>query len=94
MHLRRWPFGMAPSCAPVIATTRQRPGGTGTGWRKPRKATFAAMAAVVDQGCAQLLQHLILNSPWRHKPVVAQIGQDADRLPGGEPIGCLVIDPA
>jgi SRSO17 transposase len=54
--------------------------------------TFAAMATVVDAGCAQQFQHFISNSPWDHKPVLAQIGQDADRLLGGKPSSCLVID--
>jgi len=54
--------------------------------------TFASMAAVVDESCAQQFQHFISNSPWDHKPVLAQIGQDADRLVGGKPSSCLVID--
>jgi SRSO17 transposase len=55
-------------------------------------ATFASMATVVDAGCAQQFQHFISNSPWDHKPVVAQIGRDADRLLGGKPSSCLIID--
>ena len=54
--------------------------------------TFAAMASVVDDSCAQQFQHFISNSPWDHKPVLAQIGQDADRLLGGKPSSCLIID--
>jgi len=54
--------------------------------------TFASMASVVDAGCAQQFQHFISNSPWDHKPVVAQIGQDADHLLGGKPSSCLIID--
>lgn len=54
--------------------------------------TFASMATVVEQGCAQQFQHFISNSPWDHEPVVAQISQDADRLLGGEPSSCLIID--
>jgi SRSO17 transposase len=54
--------------------------------------TFASMATVVDESCAQQFQHFISNSPWDHKPVLAQIGQDADRLLGGKPSSCLVID--
>src|SRR5271166_220259 len=50
------------------------------------------MAAVVEHGCAQQFQHFISNSPWRHEPVVAQIGRDADRLLGGKPTSCLIID--
>jgi SRSO17 transposase len=54
--------------------------------------TFETMAAVVDDGCAQQFQHFISNSPWQHEPVVAQIGRDADRLLGGGPDSCLIID--
>jgi SRSO17 transposase len=54
--------------------------------------TFESMAAVVEQGCAQQFQHFISNSPWDHEPVVAQISADADRLLGGKPGSCLIID--
>ena len=54
--------------------------------------TFASMAAVVDESCAQQFQHFISNSPWDHTPVLAQIGQDADRLLGGKASSCLIID--
>jgi hypothetical protein len=54
--------------------------------------TFAAMASVVDDSCAQQFQHCISNSPWDNKPVLAQIGRDADRLLGGKPSSCLIID--
>ena len=54
--------------------------------------TFAAMATVVDAGCAQQFQHFISNSPWDHEAVVAQIGRDADRLLGGKPTSSLIID--
>jgi SRSO17 transposase len=50
------------------------------------------MAAVVEGGCAQKFQHFISNSPWDYKPVVTQIGQDADRLLGGKPSSSLIID--
>ena len=50
------------------------------------------MAAVVEAGCAQQFQHLISNSPWDHAPVVAQISADADRLLGGKPDNCLIVD--
>jgi SRSO17 transposase len=53
---------------------------------------FTAMADVVDHGCAQQFQHFISNSPWDHAPVVAQISHDADRLLGGKPTSCLIID--
>jgi SRSO17 transposase len=63
-----------------------------SGLAQARDCTFAAMAAVVDLGCAQQFQHFISNSPWQHDAVVAQIGQDADRLLGGKPDSCLIID--
>jgi SRSO17 transposase len=55
-------------------------------------ATFAAMAAVVEDGCEQQFQHFVSNAPWRHEPVIAQIGRDADRLLGGKPDSALIID--
>jgi SRSO17 transposase len=54
--------------------------------------TFASMATVVDDSCAQQFQHFISNSPWDHEAVVAQISQDADRLLGGKPSSSLIID--
>jgi SRSO17 transposase len=56
------------------------------------EATFAAMAAVVEDGCEQQFQHFISNSPWRHEPVVEQIARDADRLLGGKPTSALIFD--
>ncbi|HYJ18034.1 MAG TPA: IS701 family transposase [Burkholderiales bacterium] len=55
-------------------------------------ASFAAMAAVVEDGCEQQFQHFISNSPWRHEPVVEQTARDADRLLGGKPGSALIID--
>src|SRR5271154_3874047 len=54
--------------------------------------TFEAMAAGVEDGCAQQFQHFISNSPWDHEPVLAQIGRDADALLGGKPTSALIID--
>jgi SRSO17 transposase len=62
------------------------------GLAQAEEATFAAMAAVVDQGCEQQFQHFISNSPWRHEPVVEQLGRDADRLLGGKPTSALILD--
>jgi len=56
------------------------------------EASFAAMAAVVEDSCEQQFQHFISNSPWRHEPVVEQIARDADRLLGGRPTSALIID--
>src|SRR3954465_337650 len=62
------------------------------GLAQAEAATFAAMAAVVEDGCAQQFQHFISNAPWRHEPVIAQIGRDADRLLGGKSDSALIID--
>jgi len=62
------------------------------GLAQSEDCTFAAMASVVDAGCAQQFQHFISNSPWDHEAVVAQIGRDADRLLGGKPGSSLIID--
>ncbi len=62
------------------------------GLAQAEDCTFESMAAVVEDGCAQQFQHFISNSPWDHEPVVAQISVDADRLLGGKPTSCLIID--
>jgi SRSO17 transposase len=62
------------------------------GLAQAETATFAAMAAVVENGCAQQFQHFISNAPWRHEPVIELIGRDADRLLGGAPDSALLID--
>ena len=62
------------------------------GLAQAEDCTFSAMASVVDDSCAQQFQHFISNSPWDHKPVLAQISQDADRLLGDKPSSCLIID--
>ena len=62
------------------------------GLAQAETATFAAMAAVVETGCAQQFQHFISNAPWRHEPVIDQIGCDANRLLGGKPDSALIID--
>src|SRR5690242_617078 len=62
------------------------------GLAQAEAATFAAMAAVVEDGCAQQFQHFISNAPWRHEPVIEQIGRDADRLLGGKPDSALILD--
>jgi SRSO17 transposase len=73
------------NCAPVAARYL-------SGLAQAEDCTFVSMAAVVDGGCPQQFQHFISNSPWDHTPVVAQIGQDADRLLGGKPTSGLIID--
>jgi SRSO17 transposase len=56
--------------------------------------TFAGMATVVDEGCAQQFQHFISNSPWDHEAIVAQISHDADCLlaRASKPTSSLIID--
>src|SRR6202451_805670 len=62
------------------------------GLAQAEDCTFESMAAVVEGGCPQQFQHFISCSPWDHEPVVAQTGQDADRLLGGKPTSALIID--
>ena len=62
------------------------------GLAQAEAATFAAMAAVVEDGCAQQFQHFISHAPWRHEPVIEQIARDADRLLGGKPDSALILD--
>jgi SRSO17 transposase len=62
------------------------------GLAQAQAATFAAMAAVVEDGCEQQFQPFISNAPWRHDPVIAQIARDADRLLGGRPGSALILD--
>jgi SRSO17 transposase len=62
------------------------------GLTQAEDCTFAEMAEMVENGCAQQFQHFISNAPWDHAPVVAQINRDADRLLGGKPTSCLIID--
>ena len=62
------------------------------GLAQAEAATFAAMAAVVEDGCAQQFQPFISHAPWRHEPVIDQIGRDAERLLGGKPDSALLID--
>jgi SRSO17 transposase len=62
------------------------------GLAQAETATFAAMAAVVEDSCEQQFQHFISNAPWRHEPVIEQIARDADRLLGGAPDSALLLD--
>src|SRR4051794_8758367 len=62
------------------------------GLAQAAEATLASMGAVVEQGSADQFQDFNSHAPWRHEPVVAQIGQDADRLLGGKPTSGLIID--
>ena len=62
------------------------------GLTQATECTFEGMAAVVEAACPQQFQHFISNSPWAHEPVLAQLACDADRLIGGKPESCLIID--
>src|SRR6201997_1307377 len=62
------------------------------GLAQAETATFAAMAAVVEDGCEQQFQLSTSTARWRHEPVIDQIGRDADRLLGGKPDSALIID--
>jgi SRSO17 transposase len=89
--------GERKSVEPMAALTRTRhcaavAGRYLRGLTQAEDCTFASMATVVDDSCAQQFQHFISNSPWDCTPVLAQIGQDADRLLGGKPLSCLIID--
>ena len=43
------------------------------GLTQASECTFEGMAAVVEAGCPQQIQHFISNSPWDHEPVLAQV---------------------
>jgi len=62
------------------------------GLAQSAQCTFEGMAAVVEAACPQRFQHFISNSPWDHEAVLAQLAGDADRLVGGKPESCLIID--
>jgi SRSO17 transposase len=62
------------------------------GLTQATECTFEGMATVVEAACPQQFQHFISNSPWSHEPVLAQLSRDADRLAGGKPESCVIID--
>ena len=37
-------------------------------------------------------QHFLSHLPWDHQAVMRQVASDADRLLGGQPDSCLLID--
>lgn len=59
---------------------------------KASERTYDAMASAVDGVNAQQLQHFIANSPWDHRTLLNQVAKDADRVLGGQPDSCLIID--
>jgi len=50
------------------------------------------MAEAVPETAYQQLQHFLTDSPWNHRPVMQQVAAEADRLLGGQPDTCLLID--
>ena len=50
------------------------------------------MAEVVPGTNYQRLQNFVTNSPWDDRAVMRQVAEEADRLLGGEPDSCLLID--
>jgi SRSO17 transposase len=50
------------------------------------------MAEVVPETDYQRLQHFLTDSPWDHQAVMQQVAAEADRLLGGQPDRCLLID--
>src|SRR5271166_6528503 len=82
---------MAGSSAARRATARRWPRAICADWRKRKTAPSPRWRPWLTRVCPQQF-HFISNSPWDHKPVRAQISQDADRLLGGKPSSCLIID--
>lgn len=50
------------------------------------------MAEAVPDTEYQRLQHFLSHSPWDHRAVMRQVAAEADRLLGGDPDSCLLID--
>ena len=50
------------------------------------------MVEVVPDTDYQQLQHFLSHSPWDHQAVMRQVASEADRLLGGHPDSCLLID--
>jgi SRSO17 transposase len=50
------------------------------------------MTEVVPETDHQQLQHFLSHSPWDHRAVMRQVASEADRLLGGQPDSCLLID--
>ena len=50
------------------------------------------MAEAMPDTDYQRLQHFLSHSPWDHRAVMRQVAADADRLLGGDPDSCLLID--
>jgi SRSO17 transposase len=50
------------------------------------------MVEAVPHTAYQPLQHFLTHSPWDHQAVMRQVAFEADRLLGGQPDSCLLID--
>lgn len=50
------------------------------------------MAEVVPDTAYQRLQHFLSHSPWDHQAAMRQVASEAERLLGGQPDSCLLID--
>jgi SRSO17 transposase len=50
------------------------------------------MAEAVPETVYQQLQHFLTHSPWDHREVMQQVAAEADRLLGGQPDTCLLLD--
>jgi len=50
------------------------------------------MVEAVPDADYQQLQHFLTDSPWDHRAVMRQVATEADRLLGGGPDTCLLID--
>ena len=56
------------------------------------KKNMERMEEVVPGSDPQALHHFISNSPWNEKPLLMQIGNDANHLLGNSLNSCLLID--
>ena len=50
------------------------------------------MAEVVPDTDYQRLLHFLSHSPWDHQAAMRQVASEAERLLGGQPDSCLLID--
>ena len=56
------------------------------------KGTMQRMEEAVSGSDEQALQHFMARSAWDERAVVRQVGQDVDRLLGGQGDSCLILD--
>src|SRR4051812_11072627 len=82
----------ARSCASAGRTTRRWPSATCMALRRRRRPRSPRWPPWLRTAARSRSSNFISNAPWRHEPVIAQIGRDADRLLGGKPDSALIID--